>query len=61
MTPADLTEDRIARYISATFEPQPDITAYELAQVFAYHWGNGITEEQWETLGPITRHFRRTA
>ena len=69
-TPADLTvtpalrTDSVyifARYAGVTFEPQPDITAYELAQILAQHWLNGITEEQLETLGPMTRHFRRTA
>jgi len=50
--------------IHATFEPQPDITAYELALIVSKTFGslmNRIRFDQakWDALDPtLKRHFR---
>lgn len=54
----DVIMTLVPTYVSAEFDPQPDITAYELAQIIL-HSGH-MTEERWAELGPkVTRHMRR--
>jgi hypothetical protein len=45
--------------ISASFIPQPNITAYEFSILFPYLLGSPLTEADWNGLGPITRHLIR--
>ena len=40
------------------FTPQPDLTAYELAQIFMIHEYPKF-EEDWIALGTLQRHFTR--
>ena len=51
--------------IHATFEPQPDITAYELALIVSKGFGNFMNQmtrfeqAKWDALDPsLKRHFR---
>src|SRR3990172_3008032 len=46
--------------INAEFEPQPDITAYELSIILPYMLGARFGEPEWKKLGPATRHLKRT-
>lgn len=48
------------RPVSARFEPQPDITAYELAQLLPFVVGRSMWEADWSALGTAQRHLRRT-
>lgn len=46
--------------IEAEFEPAPDITAYELAQLLPYvTQGECMTECEWKEAGALTRHLKR--
>jgi hypothetical protein len=46
--------------ISAEYHPLPDITAYELAVLLPYLFGNQMTQQIWDNLGPsVTRHLKR--
>lgn len=47
------------QYITCTYNPQPDITAYELAQIIPYFHGKSMTANDWESLGPVTRHLKK--
>ena len=44
-------------YLLGTFEPQPDITAYELAIILPMIF-SGMTREFYDQLGPMQRHIR---
>lgn len=48
--------------ISAVFEPEKDITAYELAQMMPIFHGKQYYEEEWNALPSESwvRHWRRT-
>lgn len=46
--------------ISCTFQPQPDITAFELASILQYFHGRPMLESDWTALGAMQRHFVRT-
>lgn len=48
------------RPVYARFEPQLDITAYELAQILPFVMGRSMWEKDWEALGVVQRHLRRT-
>ncbi len=50
----------IEAYVTARFDPQPDITAYELAQLFPYINGAPLREADWVALGEKQRHLKRT-
>lgn len=51
---------RIQQPIHATFEPQADITAYELARILCDVHGQALYEADWQALGSsVTRHFIR--
>jgi hypothetical protein len=52
--PAQLT-----KYVRADFQPKVDITAYELAQLLIYFHGKGMTEDEWDKIGAMQRHFVR--
>jgi hypothetical protein len=46
--------------VEAEFEPAPDITAYELAQLLPYiTQGECMTECEWKEAGALTRHLKR--
>lgn len=47
---------RMRQPIQVVFEPQPDITAYELAQILKYFHGQPIYELA--ELGELARHFK---
>lgn len=50
----------LSQPISASFEPQPDITAYELARLLPYLSSRmPLYEGGWEALGSANRHLRR--
>lgn len=52
---------QFAKYISCYFDPQPDITAYELAKLLPwFRPGQRITEDDWTALGEMTRHLKRS-
>lgn len=56
-TPSYLT---LPKYVSCSYEPKPDITAYELAIILPFFMGgHGMTEKDWEALGDARRHLRR--
>lgn len=46
-------------FIQCEYSPQPDITAYELAQILPYLIGRAMHESDWEKLGVATRHLKR--
>lgn len=46
-------------YISATWNPQEDITAYEVAKLLPFFHGRHMTEDDWAALGEATRHLKR--
>ena len=53
---------QLPKVVSATYDPQPDITAYELAQLLPiFIYGSLLTEEKWTELGSATRHLKRSA
>lgn len=45
--------------IPCRWEPKPDITSYELAQLIPFFHGQWMTEEKWAELGDATRHLIR--
>jgi len=45
--------------INCIYNPQPDITAYELAQIIPYLLNKTMLKEDWDKLGNITRHLKR--
>ena len=45
--------------ISCSYEPQPDITAFELAVLLPYTLGKSLYQEDWDKLGDATRHLKR--
>jgi len=47
--------------IHATFEPQPDITAYEVAEILTWISAEQrFSEQEWKELkANIIRHFKR--
>ena len=45
--------------VSAAFDPKEDITAYELAKCLFMIHGQHFFEDEWDSLGSWTRHFRR--
>lgn len=49
----------IKRQLSISYNPQPDITAYELAIILPYLHGKPMFEEDWIDLGNAQRHLRR--
>jgi len=52
----------VPKYLWCTFEPQEDITAYELSKLMPFFapGSRGITEDDWSALGEkVTRHLRR--
>jgi hypothetical protein len=49
----------IAQPISVSFDPQPDITAYELAKLLPHFHGQPIYESDWASLGQLQRHLKR--
>ena len=53
------TRFRAVSPISCSFEPLPDITAYELAQILPYCHGRIMWESDWEALGSAQRHLKR--
>jgi hypothetical protein len=46
-----------SKFLLGTFEPQPDITAYELAIILPAIFA-GMTREFYNQLGPMQRHIR---
>jgi hypothetical protein len=46
----------LGKPIWITFSPQPDITAYELAQILMLH-DYPYFEADWAALGTLQRHF----
>ena len=45
--------------IHVTFDPQPDITAYELAQVLGYQ-GRLLYKSDWDAMSEgVKRHFTK--
>ena len=48
-----------ARFVSCSFDPKPDITAYELAVLLPYFHGRQMTESDWDSLGEMQRHLKR--
>lgn len=50
----------IMKSVNATFEPKEDITAYELARLLPYLHGRPLTEVEWESLGHVARHLKRS-
>jgi hypothetical protein len=51
----------ITQPIDCWFDPQPDITAFELARILPYLTSRhqGIYEADWQALGAATRHLKR--
>lgn len=49
----------IRRTISVTFDPMPDITAYELAIILPFFHGRWMHEDDWNALGAAQRHLQR--
>lgn len=47
----------LADFVRCRYEPQPDITAYELAQIIPYFAGGHLTRKAWEKLGSANRHL----
>lgn len=45
------------RYITARWDPKPDITAYELALCLPIVVGGHLTREKWDALGAANRHI----
>lgn len=45
-----------------SYDPQPDITAYELSQLIPYiaPFGRLMFEEDWKAIGTAARHIKRT-
>ena len=53
-------QTHLPKYVNATWDPQTDITAYELALLLPlFIVGSTLTEEKWESLGSATRHIKR--
>lgn len=50
---------RIVLPVQAKFKAQPDITAFELAQVLPYLFGKPMYEAEWDALGTAQRHWTR--
>ncbi len=48
------------KQVSATFDPQPDIDAFELARLLPFVLGRRMLESDWVTLGTAQRHLKRT-
>lgn len=50
----------IPKYISVRFEPEPDITTYELAKLMPYLVGvrMGIAQDEWNKMGSEKRHLK---
>ncbi len=47
--------------LNCVFQPQPDITAFELATLLPYIMSGGLYKSTWERLGTsVTRHLKRT-
>lgn len=43
-----------------SYDPQPDITAYELASIIPiFLSGQIMTDEEWGALGAMQRHLKR--
>lgn len=49
----------IERPVVASFEPQQDITAYELATLLPYLFGKALYQSDWDSLGAAQRHMKR--
>jgi len=47
------------RPVKWEYAPQPDITTYELAQLFPVFFNPVLSEHDWQRLGSLTRHFIR--
>lgn len=47
------------KIVQARFVPCPDITAYELALLLQFFLGKPMTEQDWNGIGPMQRHFVR--
>ena len=41
------------------YEPQSDITAYELSLILPYLLGSWMNQTDWDNLGEATRHLKR--
>lgn len=52
-------KNTIEEPISASFEPQADITAFELAQMLPYFSGKPMFPRDWKALGGMQRHFKK--
>ncbi len=62
MTELSFSKSNLVTYVTATFHPQTDITAYELAMLLPFFiTGKGMTEGDWDLLGAAQRHLRRTS
>ena len=46
--------------LQGVFDPQPDITAYELAVLMPIFL-HGMTRQVYDALGPMQRHIRLTS
>lgn len=49
----------LSKYVRASYNPQPDITAYELATILPFFHGQMMTEADWDALGATQRHLKR--
>lgn len=61
----DLTPGSVAymghasKYVNASYDPQPDITAYELATILPFFMSRIMTEADWDAFGAAQRHLKR--
>jgi hypothetical protein len=49
----------IRQPVTCSYEPQPDITVFELATLLPYMLGRPLYQEDWDKLGEATRHLKR--
>jgi hypothetical protein len=51
-------ESHLVEDITAEFQPQPDITAYELAQLLPFFFWRSFTRKDLESLGKAARYLK---
>lgn len=49
----------LPKFISVSFDPLIDITAYELAKLLPFFHGRSMTEDAFKELGTASRHLKR--
>ena len=57
MTLIEASTAELATWVQGVFDPQADITAYELAVLLPLFF-HGMTREMYDSLGAMQRHIR---